>query len=129
MKMKDFICSHSQMFFEKGDLKNFANFSEKHLCCNLFCSLKACNFIKKRLQDRCFPVKFSKFLRTPFFTEHLWGLLLRLLGLLVVGFKFCNKSKIQYCKPSKPTKYKKYLINQALLKREDVVIPRGWMLI
>ena len=29
--------------------------------------LKACNFIKKWLQDRCFPVNFAKFLRTPFF--------------------------------------------------------------
>ena len=27
-------------------------------------SCKACNFIKKRLQHRCFPVKFAKFLRT-----------------------------------------------------------------
>ena len=26
---------------------------------------QACNFIKKRLQHRCFPDKFSKFLRTP----------------------------------------------------------------
>ena len=26
---------------------------------------EACNFIKKRLQHRCFPVKFVKFLRTP----------------------------------------------------------------
>ena len=25
----------------------------------------ACNFIKKRFQPRCFPVKFAKFLRTP----------------------------------------------------------------
>ena len=33
--------------------------------------LQVCNFIKKRFQHRCFPVKFAKFLRTPFFTEHL----------------------------------------------------------
>ena len=26
---------------------------------------KAHNFIKKRLQHKCFPVKFAKFLRTP----------------------------------------------------------------
>ena len=26
---------------------------------------KACNFIKRRLQHRCFPVNFAKFLRTP----------------------------------------------------------------
>ena len=27
---------------------------------------KACNFIKNRLQQRCFPMKFANFLRTPF---------------------------------------------------------------
>ena len=27
---------------------------------------QACNFIKKRLQHRCFPMKFTKFLRTLF---------------------------------------------------------------
>ena len=32
---------------------------------NKVAALKACNFIKKRLQHRCFPVKFAKFLRTP----------------------------------------------------------------
>ena len=31
---------------------------------------------KKRLWHRCFPVRFAKFLRTPFFTEHLRWLLL-----------------------------------------------------
>ena len=31
------------------------------------------NFIKKRLKHRCFPVKFTKSLRTPFFTEQLYS--------------------------------------------------------
>ena len=30
---------------------------------------------KKRLQHRCFPVNFVKFLRTSFYIEHLWWLL------------------------------------------------------
>ena len=38
--------------------------------------LKAWNFIKKRLQHYCFAVKLAKILRTPFFIEHLWNLLL-----------------------------------------------------
>ena len=37
---------------------------------------KACNFIKNRLQHSFFSVKFAKFLRIPFFTEHLRWLLL-----------------------------------------------------
>ena len=32
--------------------------------------------LKKRLWHRCFPVNFAKFLRTPFFIEHFWWLLL-----------------------------------------------------
>ena len=31
---------------------------------NKVASLKACNFIKKRLQHRCFPVNIARFLRT-----------------------------------------------------------------
>ena len=47
--------SRSQMFFKRGVPKNFVNVTRKH---------------------RCFLVKFEKFLRTPFFTEHLRWLLL-----------------------------------------------------
>ena len=36
------------------------------------------SFLKKRLSHRCFPVNFLKFLKTPFFIEHLWWLLLKL---------------------------------------------------
>ena len=69
--------SRSQMFVKIDVLKIFTNCTGKHLCRSLFLiKLKACNFIKKRLQYRCFPKKFAKFLRTPFFTEHLWWLLL-----------------------------------------------------
>ena len=38
--------------------------------------VKACNVIKKRIRYRCFAVKFPKFLKTPFSTEHLGWLLL-----------------------------------------------------
>ena len=42
---------------------------------NKVTSLQASNFVKKRLQHRCFAVKFAKFLRTPFFAEHFQSLL------------------------------------------------------
>ena len=32
-----------------------------------------CNFIKERLQHRCFSMKFMKSLRTRFFTKHLYS--------------------------------------------------------
>ena len=54
-----FRSSRSQMFFKIGVVKDFTNFAEKHL--------KACNFLKKRLQHRCFHVKSAKFFKGTFF--------------------------------------------------------------
>ena len=42
---------------------------------NKAAGLKACIFIKKRLQHMCFPVNFAKVLRTLIFKEHLRWLL------------------------------------------------------
>ena len=38
------------------------------------------NFIKNRFQHSCFPMKFTNFLRTPFSTEHLLWLLLKIMS-------------------------------------------------
>ena len=46
-------------------------FTGKHLCQSLFFNKVAGAACKKRLCHRCFPVNFAKFVRTPFFTEHL----------------------------------------------------------
>ena len=48
--------SHRRCPVKKGVLKNLANLTGKHLCWS-----QDCNFIKKRLQHRCFHVKFAKF--------------------------------------------------------------------
>ena len=64
-----FRSSRPEMFCEKGVLRNFAKFTGNHL-------RAPANLLKKRLWHRCLPVNFPKFLRTPFFTEHLWRLLL-----------------------------------------------------
>ena len=60
--------SHRKCFIKKTVLKNFAIFAGKHLCQSLYLtklrpttSLKACSFIKKRLQHRCFPMNIAKF--------------------------------------------------------------------
>ena len=45
---------------------------------NKYTGLKDCKFIKKRLQHRCFPVKFAKFLRSLSFKEHIRWLLLEI---------------------------------------------------
>ena len=69
-----------QMFFKISVLKNFTNFTRKHLCWSLILiKLQAWFAVTslKRLKHRCFLVKFAKFLRTHFFIEHLQWLLLR----------------------------------------------------
>ena len=64
------------MFFKIGVLKNFVNFARKYLCWSSFL-IKACNFIKKRLQHRYFPVKFVKFSKMSFwYKARRWLLLL-----------------------------------------------------
>ena len=54
-----------------------------------------CNFIKKRLQHRLFPVKFAKRLRAPSFTEHLQWLLVKCSGFQTpANMLFCEFRKI-----------------------------------
>ena len=59
--------------------RNFIKFTGKYLCQSLFfnkvAALRPATLLKNRLWHRCFPVNFVKFLRTPFYTEHLWWLL------------------------------------------------------
>ena len=53
---------------EKGCIGNewvkINQFKSSHQRCSVKKGVKACNFIKERLQHKCFPVKFGKFLRT-----------------------------------------------------------------
>ena len=73
---------HWSCSVKKGVLRNFANFTGKQLWWSLFLTgLKACNFIKKRLQHRCFPLEFKKFLRTPNLkseNDYFWNLFFHL---------------------------------------------------
>ena len=62
--------SHQRCSIKIGALKNFTKFTGKRLCQGLFFNKVAgqspATLLKKRLWHRCFPVKFAKFLRTPF---------------------------------------------------------------
>ena len=72
--------SRPEVFCKKGVLKNFAKFTGKHLCQNLFfnkvAGLRPATLLKNRLWHRYFPVNFAKSLRKSFFIEQLWWLLL-----------------------------------------------------
>ena len=48
-----------------------------HVRVNKVAGLRPATLLKRRLWHRCFPVNFSKFLRTSFFAEHFRWLLLR----------------------------------------------------
>ena len=77
--------SRPEVFCRKGVLRNFTKFTGKHLCQSLLfnkvAGLRPATLLKRRLWHRCFPVNFTKFQRTPFFTEHLRRLLLETLML------------------------------------------------
>ena len=66
----------------KNIVSNLKIRSTKHLCQRHFfdkvASLRRATLLKKSLWHRFFPVNFSKFLRTHFFTEHLRWLLLKI---------------------------------------------------
>ena len=60
-----------ELFYRKGIFKNLAKFKGKQLCWSLFykifARLRPTILLKKRLGHRCFPVSFTKFLKTPFY--------------------------------------------------------------
>ena len=67
-------------FVEKVLLEISQN-SHENICARVFFNkipgLSPAALLKKRLYHRFFPVNFAKFLRTPYFTEHLRWLLLK----------------------------------------------------
>ena len=76
--------SRPEVFCTKDILKNFAKFTGKHQCQSLFfnkvADLRLAILLEKRRRYRYFPVDFAKFLRTPFSTEHLQWLLLKIIS-------------------------------------------------
>ena len=78
--------SHQSCYEGKSVLRNFAKFTEKHLCQSLYFNKvagQACNFIKIEALAQVFPVNFAKFLRTPFL-QNTSGRLLLTLGFFLL---------------------------------------------
>ena len=61
---------------QKGVLRNFTKFTEKHLCQGLFfnkvAGMRPATLLNIRPWHSCFRVNFAKFLRTPFFKDPIW---------------------------------------------------------
>ena len=79
--------SHQMCSIEKAVLKNFAIYTGKtpvlESSFNRLVGFKTCNFLKKRLQHRCFLVNIAKFLRTLILMTICEQLLLQFLLLTV----------------------------------------------
>ena len=69
--MFSFKSSHQRYSVKKVFLKISQENTVLESLLNKAAGLQACNFIKRRLQHRHFPVKFGKFLRTPIFEKYL----------------------------------------------------------
>ena len=72
--------SHERCSIKNMFLKISQKFTGKHLCQSLFLiklQASSCNFIKKRLWQRCFLVNFVKFLRMAFLQNSFGRLLLK----------------------------------------------------
>ena len=66
--------SRSQMFFKIGVLKNFAIFTGKHLCCNLFfnkvAGLRYATLLKKETLSQVFSCEYCNIFKNTYFEEH-----------------------------------------------------------
>ena len=78
VRRSDCRSSRPEVFCKKVFLEISQN-SQENTCARV-------SFLIKLLASdhRCFPVNFVKFLRAPFFIEHLWWLLLRLIYQLTI---------------------------------------------
>ena len=71
--------SRPDVFCEKDVSKDFAKCTIKCACTRVSFSPRPETLFKKRPWHRCFPVNFTKLLRTTFFIKHLrWLLLMKL---------------------------------------------------
>ena len=62
-----------EVFCKKGVFKNFAKFTEKHLCQSLFfkkLQASACNFIKKETLAQVFSCEICEIFKNIYFTEY-----------------------------------------------------------
>ena len=86
-KIYQFQKQPPELFYRKSCSEKFCNIHTKTPVLespfNRLAGLKTCNFLKKIIQHRCFPVNISKFLRTLILTKICEQLLLQLLPLTV----------------------------------------------
>ena len=101
-----FISSCPEVFRKKVFFENFPKLTRKHQCQSLsftkVAGLSPLTLLKKRLWHRCFPVDFAKFPRTPFFTEHLRWVFLKILKIIskIIVSEFSSWVEVLFKKQS-----------------------------
>ena len=72
------LYSHRRCFVKMSILTSFTKLTGKHLCWSLFfnnvADRRPATLLKKRLQPKCFPVNFPKYVRAPFLQNTSWRL-------------------------------------------------------
>ena len=104
----------SEVFCEKGVLKNFTKFKGKRLCRSLFFNkvkqtwgLRSATLLKKRLQRICFLLNFAKFCKARSFIGHLLWLLL-VVRSCFQHIELLLQSKVKHFLKYKRKRYRKY---------------------
>ena len=92
---------------------------------NKVVGLKACNFIKRRLQHKCFPVKFAKCLRVPFL-QNLFSRVLFFLQNSKFFWQFVTLngkgvSKILNLNGTNGEKFRKFLLSEKIVSRRSKI--------
>ena len=94
---RNFRSSHQWCFIKKAVLQNLFNIQRKtpvlESLFNKVAGLQPCNFIKNRLQHRCFFVNIANFFKTPILKNVCERLLLELLS-MAASVRECLRSRI-----------------------------------
>ena len=88
-------CSVKQVFLETSQNSQESTCARVSFLIKLQASgLRPATLLKKRLWHRCFPENFVKFIRRPFFIEHLWWLHLNFMevNILVADLREVTKN-------------------------------------
>ena len=99
--------SSPEVFCKKGVLRNFAEFTGKHLCIILFLiqsQASACNFIQKETHAQVFSCEFYEISKNTFLIEHSRWLLLQ-----------CSKY-MKYCKKLEDSLFSLFSSSQMFFK-------------
>ena len=116
-----FKSSHQKCSVKEVVPKRLANFTGKPLCRSLFLiklQTQSSNFIKKRLQDWCFSVKFATFLRTSILENICERLLLFVSSQNTIAYssgKFGLDETLTECKASIIFKHNNFIPSNAVI--------------